>query len=78
MASNSKFMANKMVGKKKNTFLSDLKAELKKVSWTTKKELSVNTKIVLIATFLFGIGIYVVDVVLRNILFFLNFLARLI
>ncbi len=50
------------------TFISELKEELKKVSWTTKAELASATKSVLIATFCFGIGIYVVDLFIKNAL----------
>ncbi len=48
------------------TFIGDLKDELKKVSWTTKPELLSATKAVVIATFTFGIGIYIVDLVIKN------------
>ena len=45
--------------KKKRVFnaIQELKEELKKVSWTTKEELKLSTKIVIGATFLFGLGI---------------------
>ncbi len=50
------------------TFISELKEELKKVSWTTKAELISATKIVIISVFCFGIGIYIVDLVIKGIL----------
>jgi len=50
------------------TFISDLKEELKKVSWTTKAELISATKIVLGATFFFGLGIYAMDLVIKGAL----------
>lgn len=50
------------------TFIGDLKEELKKVSWTTKPELLSATKAVVIATFSFGISIYIVDLVIKNAL----------
>lgn len=49
-------------------FIGELKEELKKVSWTTKQELISCTKIVLISTFCFGIGIYLVDFVIKGTL----------
>lgn len=50
------------------TFISNLKEELKKVSWTTKAELLSATKIVVLATFCFGIGIYGIDLVIKGLL----------
>lgn len=43
-----------------------LKEELKKVNWTTKAELILCTKIVLWSTLLFGLGIYLVDLVIKG------------
>lgn len=50
------------------TFISELKDELKKVSWTTKPELISATKTVIAAVFCFGIGIYFVDLVIKGAL----------
>lgn len=49
-------------------FVQELKAELKKVSWTTANELKLSTKIVVISTFSFGLGIYLVDLVVKGVL----------
>ena len=49
-------------------FLEELKQELKKVSWTTKQELKFSTKAVVISTLAFGMGIYVVDLVVKGAL----------
>ena len=56
--------------KKKRAFnyVQELKEELKKVSWTTKEELKLSTKVVIGATFLFGIGIYLFDLVIKGAL----------
>lgn len=43
-----------------------LKEELKKVSWTTKADLIFCTKIVLWSTLLLGLGIYLVDLVIKG------------
>ena len=65
--------SKKMTAEKKKrkdlfTFIGDLKVELKKVSWTTKAELISATKIVVLATFCFGIGIYAVDLAIKGVL----------
>jgi preprotein translocase subunit SecE len=59
--------------KKKRAFnyIQELKEELKKVSWTTKDELILSTKVVIGATFLFGIGIYLFDLVIKGCLDFI-------
>ncbi len=56
--------------KKKRAFnyIQELKEELKKVSWTTKEELKLSTKVVIGATFLFGLGIYLFDLVIKGAL----------
>jgi len=63
---------SKRSGKKKKkdpfTFIGELKEELKKVSWTTKAELISATRTVVLATFCFGIGIYLVDLFIRGAL----------
>ncbi len=50
------------------TFVHELREELKKVSWTAKGELQLSTKMVVIAMFVFGLGIYVVDLVVKGAL----------
>lgn len=54
------------------TWVSGLKEELKKVSWTTKSELIFCTKIVLGSTLLFGLGIYLIDLVIKGVLEFVK------
>ncbi len=41
---------------------------MKKVSWTSKEELIFCTKAVIVATFVFGLTIYAVDLGIRGIL----------
>lgn len=48
------------------TFLQDLKDEMRKVSWTTREELMTATKAVVATTFILGIGIYLVDLLIRG------------
>ena len=66
MESNTKKSAKKP--KNPLTFISELKEELKKVSWTTKSELLSATKIVILSMFGFGIGIYLVDLLIKGVL----------
>jgi preprotein translocase subunit SecE len=54
--------------KKKVSFLREVQNELKKVTWTSKEELLFCTKAVIIATFLFGLTIYVVDLGIRGVI----------
>ncbi len=53
--------------KKKLSFLREVQNELKKVTWTTKGELLLCTKAVVIATFVFGFAIYLVDLAIRGV-----------
>ena len=47
-------------------YVQELKEELKKVTWTTKGELQFSTKMVVGATFLFGLGIYLADFFIKG------------
>lgn len=46
-------------------YLQELKKELKQVTWTSKDELMMFTKIVVAATFAFGLGIYGIDILIK-------------
>jgi preprotein translocase subunit SecE len=59
-------------------FLGDVKSEFKKISWTSPEELKTYTKIVVVATFLLGMGIYIMDLAIQFALNALGFLVRLI
>lgn len=61
---------------KKWNFFFDIKEELKKVSWTTKQDLVLCTKIVIGATFGFGLGIYLVDLLIKGSFDALNLLVK--
>lgn len=58
--------------------LGNIKDEFRKISWTDPEELKAYTKIVVAATFLFGMGIYFMDLIIQVVLNSLNFLIRLI
>jgi preprotein translocase subunit SecE len=55
-------------GKSGTSYIGELKAELKKVTWTTKEELILFTKIVVGSTFALGLGIYGVDLLIKGVL----------
>lgn len=48
------------------TYIQELKDELKKVSWTSLEELRFSTKMVVLATIFFGLGIYLVDFFIKG------------
>ena len=58
--------------KRLKSFLSEVVAETKKVTWPSKQEVINTTTVVVIASFIFGIYLYACDLVfllLRNKLF---------
>lgn len=63
--------------KSKLSFFRQVQEELKKVTWTTKDELKTCTKIVVGSTFLFGSGIYLADIAIREGLELIRFVFRL-
>ena len=63
---------------KKENFIRELQKELKKVSWTSKMDLLVFTKIVLWATLFFGFGIYLMDLFVKGSLSIISFIFRII
>ncbi len=63
---------------KKHTFLREVQNELKKVNWTSKDELKICTKVVVGSTFTFGLGIYLIDLVIQGTLNSIGHIARLI
>lgn len=58
-------------------FFGDVKAELKKINWTSPEELKVYTKIVVGMTFILGMSIYLVDLTIQSFLLGLGYLFRL-
>ncbi len=63
---------------KKQSFFREVLNELKKVTWTTKEELLVSTKAVIIATFAFGLTIYMCDLAIRGTITGIGVLVRMI
>ena len=48
------------------SFSGDVKTELKKVTWPSRKEVYGTTVVVIITVFFFGIYLFLVDIVLKN------------
>lgn len=59
-------------------FIADIKSEIQKITWTSRDELIFYTKLVVGATFIFGMAIYVLDLIIQATLSSLNFIAHLI
>lgn len=57
-------------------FFGDVKAEFKKINWTSPEELKAYTKIVVGATFFLGMGIYCIDLFIQAFLNGLNVFIR--
>ncbi len=56
----------------------DIKAEFFRIQWTEEKEVLHYTKIVLLATFVSGMLLYVADLIVQRGLSGINFLLKLI
>ena len=48
------------------SFYGDVKSELKKVSWPSKKEVYGTTLVVIVTVIFFGVYLFLVDLVLKN------------
>ncbi len=64
--------------KRVQEFIADIKSEIHKITWTNREELLVYTKIVVGATFIFGMAIYLLDLIIQGTLGGLNFLINFI
>jgi len=64
--------------KRVQDFVADIKGEIKRITWTSREELLFYTKLVVGATFVFGMAIYVLDLLIQATLGGLNFLLQLI
>ena len=81
MTTSKKIVQISAVSKKKKAktaYIQELKEEMKKVSWTTKEELVLCTKIVIGTIFTLGLGIYIIDLVIRNVLLGITNITHLI
>ncbi len=59
-------------------YVQELKEEMKRVSWTPSSELKLCTKAVVASTFLFGLGIYIADFAIKNVLEVFSWITRFI
>ena len=59
-------MSTITTGEKKSSYFREVQNELKRVSWTSREELIFCTKAVIVATFLFGFAVYLVDLAIRG------------
>lgn len=66
------------VSKKAREFFSDVRAEITKVSWTSKDELIFYTKVVVISTLVLGLSIYGLDLFIQAVLNTLNLVLNFI
>lgn len=55
-------------------FVGEVKAEIGRITWTTKEELVVSTKVVVLSALFFGMAIYLTDLTIQIVLGLLNFL----
>ena len=71
-------MSAQVQERKKLSYLREVQNELKKVTWTSKAELIMSTKAVIITTFVFGFSIYLADLTVRGFLDGVGYVARLV
>lgn len=64
--------------KRVRDFVADIKSEIQKITWTNREELFAYTKIVVFATLIFGMSIYMLDLIIQSILASLSFLLHFI
>lgn len=60
------------------SYVQELKDELKKISWTSKEELLFCTKMVVGAMFVFGMGTYIADLIIKGCLELVATIVRFI
>jgi preprotein translocase subunit SecE len=66
-----------LIIKQVKEFVEDIKSEINKITWTSRDELLVFTKIVVGATLAFGMSIYLLDLIIQSVLSGLNLLLNL-
>lgn len=57
---------SKISVKSVRTHLMSVRGEFKKIHWTSKADLIASTKLVLVATLVFGLMVYVADFIVRG------------
>ncbi len=69
---------NTISTKRVQEFVADVKSEVQKITWTTRDELIFYTQLVVGATFVVGMAIYILDLLIQATLGSLNFLLHFI
>ncbi|HSW72406.1 MAG TPA: preprotein translocase subunit SecE [Chlamydiales bacterium] len=64
--------------KKKTPYLREVQNELSKVSWTSKEEILLCTKVIIGSIFCFGLGIYLIDLAVRGMINLIFYVGKLI
>ncbi len=75
---NARTQVNSAPKKGTKSYLSEVKDELKKISWPKADELKICTKVVIASTFVFGFGIYIADLLVKGTLDGLSIFFRLV
>jgi preprotein translocase SecE subunit len=70
--------SKKSMAKSMFDFIGDVKEEIGKIAWTPQDELKVYTKAVVGTTFVLGIAIYCMDLIIQGTLAGLHFIVRFI
>jgi preprotein translocase subunit SecE len=70
--------AHTLATKRVKEFVEEIKSEIQKITWTSREELLAYTKIVIGATFIFGMAIYFLDLIIQGVLNGLNLLLNFI
>lgn len=58
-------------------WIEEIKHEVKSIHWTSQEELRVYTQIVVGATFFFGMGVYIVDLMIHGTMNALTWVSRI-
>lgn len=57
-------------------FVADVKSEVHQIHWTSREELLTYAQIVAVATLVFGMGIYFMDLLIQGTLSFMSHVIR--
>lgn len=71
-------MSTIMTREKKVSYFREVQNELRRVTWVSKPELILFTKVVVLSTIFFGFAIFTVDLGIRGVLNLLSSLMRMV
>lgn len=71
-------ITSRATAKKTESYLSEIKNEFSKITWTEKDELAFYTKLVVGATFISGVAVYIIDLSIRASLTSLETIVKFI